>query len=577
MMGAARSEPGEGGRVMHGGEVVVEILERFGVEMMFGLPGDQTHIYDAIYQRGAIRHVLVRHEQAAAHMADGYARTTGKVGVCDATVGPGATNLISGISEAFLSGIPVIAIVSDIRSDWQGRDCFQEIDQLGVFEPVTKQVFSLDHIERIPELMARAFQIATTGRPGPVLLSVPLNVLKAQHEFTPANLAVDPRYGRFPAVRMTPPMEDIVTAVDALLAAERPLILAGGGVIASEAMPEVRELAELLELPVATTYMGKGTLAEDHPLCLGPFGLLGRPASNEYVLDADLALALGTRFTNVDTAAWRIPAKTTRIVQVDIEPTQIGRNYFADQVLPGDVRSVLRTMLQVLGSRAEIAERKGARETVSALTSRWRQESGIESSVARDDDTTPVHPLQVIRALRDNMRPEDVLVCDSGFNQIWGGQYFEVRTAGRKYMGPRGFAVMGFSLPAAIAHSLAGPDHRVVALCGDGGFAMVIHELETALRSGARVTACIMNNSNLQYIKENQRQLYAGRYISTDFSELDYAAIARAFGCFGVRVERSGDLAGALAQALASELPAVVDVRVMGDVVPERISLQALS
>ena len=562
--------------MMTGGAAVVEMLSRFGVDMMFGLPGDQTHIYDAIYHRSDIRHVLVRHEQAAAHMADAYARATGKVGVCDAAVGPGATNLVSGISEAFTSGIPVIAMISDIRTDWRGRDSFQEIDQVGVFRPITKKVFSVDHVARIPEFMARAFQIATTGRPGPVLLNFPLDALKGRREFSPSELEVDTRYGRFPANRLTPPKEDISAAADSLLAAKRPVILAGGGSVASNASEEVQELAELLGIPVATTFMGKGALAEDHPLCLGPFGLIGRPATNKYVQGADFALALGTRFTNVDTAAWRIPDKKTRIIQIDIEPTQIGRNYFVDLALPGDVKAVLRTMLEIIRSKGAIATNDSQREEVSALTSRWRQESGVDSAVARDDETSPVHPLQVIRALRNTMRAEDVLVCDSGFNQIWGGQYFEVRKPGRSYMGPRGFGVMGFSLPAAIAHSLANPGQRVVALCGDGGFAMVIQELETALRSGADITVCIMNNSNLQYIRENQRSLYESRFISTEFSELDFASIARAFGCAGVRVERSGDLESALSEALETTLPAVVDVRVKSDVVPERMSLQSL-
>jgi len=560
-----------------GGEAVVETLTRFGVEMMFGLPGEQTHIYDAIYRRPGIRHVLVRHEQAAAHMADAYARTTGKVGICDATVGPGATNLISGIAEASNSGIPVIALISDIRTDWRGRDSFQEIDQVGVFKPVTKKVFSVDHVARIPEFLARAFQVATTGRPGPVLVNLPLDVLKGAHGFSPSEQEVDQRYGWFPANRLTPPREDVAAAVRLLLTATRPIILAGGGTIASGATEEVRELAELLGIPVATTFMGKGTLAEDHPLCLGPFGLLGRPSTNEYVLGADLALALGTRFTNVDTAAWRVPDKKTRIVQIDIEPTQIGRNYFTDQALPGDIKAVLRSMLDIIEADGALATSHSQQEEASALTSRWREEIGIDSAVARDNEASPVHPLQVIRALRNTMSAEDVLVCDSGFNQIWGGQYFEVRRPGRTYMGPRGFGVMGFSLPAAIAHSLAKPDERVVALCGDGGFAMVIQELETALRNGAGITVCIMNNSNLQYIRENQRLLHESRFISTEFSELDYASISRAFGCMGIRVERRGDLEGALSEALASKLPAVVDVRVMGDVVPDRMSLQALS
>jgi len=341
-------------------------------------------------------------------------------------------------------------------------------------------------------------------------------------------------------------------------------------------------LAEAIDVPVATTFMGKGSLPERHPLALGPFGLLGRAPANEYVRGADVALAVGTRFTNVDTAAWRIPDPSITIVQIDVEPTQIGRNYPAALALPGDARAVLRSMLDLVeadaGADADTGSDSSPRGptaiAVEATTSRWRSERGTESPVANDDAASPVHPLQVIRALDRAMADEDILICDSGFNQIWGGQYFEVGAAGRTYMGPRGSGVMGFALPAAIATSLARPERRVVALCGDGGFAMVLQELETASRTGAPITVCIMNNGNLQYIRENQRLLHGSRFISTDFSELDYAAIARAFGCVGIRVEHSGELAGALDEAAGVAGPAVVDVRILADAVPDRLSLQ---
>jgi len=562
-------------QTFHGGEVIVEMLRRFDVDMMFGLPGEQTHIHDAIFRRNDLRHILVRHEQAAAKMADSHARATGKVGVCDATVGPGATNLIAGIAESFLSGIPVIALVSDVRADWRGRDCFQEIDQVNVFRPITKAVFSVDHVERIPEFIRRAFQIATTGRPGPVLLSFPMTTLRATHAFSEADLRVDPRYARYPANRPVPPQDEVDAAIDMLLAADRPIIFAGGGVMASGAMDEVRALAELLDMPVTTSYMGKGSLPENHPLALGPYGVLGRPAANEYLLKADFGLALGTRFNNVVTAAWQIPAKATKLVQVDIEPTQIGRNYPVEMALAGDLRSVLRMMLGKLQNDPRVTKKQVQRDAVSALTAKWRQEKGIESDLARDETTKPVHPIQVIRAMRDAMGDDDVLVCDSGFNQIWGGQCFEVRSSGRCYLGPRGFGVMGYATPAAISRALTTPDQNVVCLTGDGGFAMVIQELETATRSGANLTIVIMNNSNMQFIRDNQRLFFEGRYISTEFSELDYAEIARGFGWHGIRVDVSGELDAAFAEAKASLKPTVIDVRIDDDAIPERVSLQS--
>jgi len=561
---------------MNGGEAIVEMLRRFDVDMMFGLPGEQTHIHDAIFRRNDMRHILVRHEQAAAKMADSYARTTGKVGVCDATVGPGAINLIAGIAESFLSGIPVVAIVSDVRADWRGRDSFQEIDQINVFRPITKAVFWVDYIKRIPEVIRRAFQIATTGRPGPVLLSFPMTTLRANHVFSEDELGVDTRYARSPAYRPVPPEEEIDWAIDLILAAKRPIIFAGGGVMASGAMAEVQALAEMLDMPVTTSYMGKGSLPENHPLALGPYGVLGRPASNAYILKADFGFALGTRFNNVVTAAWQIPVPGTKLVQIDIEPTQIGRNYPVEMALAGDLRSVLRLMLAKLKDNPRVVAKTVQRDAVSALMSAWRCEKGIESDLARDPNTKPVHPIQVIRAMREAMADDDVLVCDSGFNQIWAGQYFEVHHSGRCYLGPRGFGVMGYGTPAAISRALTTPDQNVVCLTGDGGFAMVIQELETAKRSGANLTIVVMNNSNMQFIRDNQRLFFEGRYISTQFSELDYADIAGAFGCHGIRVDVSGDLDTAFVEAKVSTKPTVIDVRIDDDAIPDRVSLQSL-
>ncbi len=559
-----------------GGEAFVEILKRYGVTHMFGLPGDQTHIYDALFRNSKIRHILVRHEQAAAHMADGYARVTGRVGVCDATVGPGATNLISGIAEAYTSAIPVIAVASDIRSDWRGRGSLQEIDQLDVFKPITKAAVRVDVLSRVPEMVRRAFEIATSGKPGPVFLNVPLDVLKGEAEFSETDFAVDERRAYYPALRYAPPASEIEQVVELLLHAQRPTLVCGGGVISSGAWPEIQLLVERLGVPVVTTFMGKGSIAETHPLCLGPFGLLGRPAANDWVLQSDFILAIGTRFTNVDTAAWRIPKPETDIVQIDIEPEEIGKNYRVRLGIVGDARTSLRSILDALDAREPLKTRYVARSTIEGIPIEWRKRRGIDSKPAADMASSPVHPLQVIRALRQQMRADDVIVCDSGFNQIWGGQYFEVQVPGRSYMGPRGFGVMGFSFPAAIAGKLATPERRFVALCGDGGFSMVLQELETARRVQAPVVVCVMNNSNLEYVKANQRLVYDSRFISSDYLDLNFAEIARAFGCHGIRVERSGELGGALQEALSSQVVTVVDVHTVESAEPDRMSLQKL-
>ncbi|MBP1716091.1 MAG: acetolactate synthase, large subunit, partial [Deltaproteobacteria bacterium] len=371
-----------------GGEAVVEILKQFGVEVMFGLPGDQTHIYDAIYRRSKIRHILVRHEQAAAHMADAYARASGKVGVCDATVGPGATNLVSGIAEAYTSSIPVLALTSEIRSDWRGRGCMQEVDQLSIFRPITKFSYRVDVVSRIPEIMKRAFRVATSGKPGPVFLSFPIDTLKAEAEFPEEAFQVDSRFGKFPATRVIAPEEEIEDSVNLLLKSTRPIILCGGGVISSGAWEEVQKLSETLKIPVATTFMGKGSIPENHPLCLGSFGLLGRPVTNEWVLSSDFILALGTRFTNVDTAAWNIPKTGVPIVQVDIDPEEIGKNYDVQMGLVGDLKVILKKMIDILKSRefgpgTYFPALKGAEE----VHAKWVKEKGVESPLAQMNST----------------------------------------------------------------------------------------------------------------------------------------------------------------------------------------------
>ncbi len=560
-----------------GGEAIVEILKRFKVQYMFGLPGDQTHIYDAIYRNSDIKHILVRHEQAAAHMADAYARASGKVGVCDATIGPGATNLISGIAEAFTSSIPILAIASEIRSDWRGRGCLQEIQQLEVFKPITKFAFRVDVISRIPEIMRKAFQIATTGSPGPAFLSFPLDILKGEADFPEEDFQVHEKFGQFPAIRFLPPEEEIIEVLDMFLSSSKPILMCGGGVISSGAWLQVQKLAETLGVPVVTTFMGKGSIPESHPLCLGPFGLLGRPEANDWVQDSDFILAVGTRFTNVDTAGWNIPRPGVTIVQIDIDPEEIGKNYYVKRGLVGDAKSVLSAMIRLLENKKYESKRKFYQVSeIEEVHRKWLMERGIES-VSAKKDSSPVHPLQVIRALQHYMRPDDIIICDSGFNQIWGGQYFEVKSPGRTYMGPRGFGVMGFSLPAAIGAKLACSDRKVVALCGDGGFAMTLQELETAKRIGAHVVVCIMNNRNLEYVKANQRNIYDSRFISVDFSDLNFAKLAQAFGCDGFRVEEGIQLDEAFNQAFQSTVPFVIDVSTLESAEPDRISIQTLS
>ena len=543
---------------MKGADAFVEILKGFGVSDMFGIPGDSLALYDAIVRDGTIRHTLVRHEQAAAHMADAFARVSGRIGVCDASSGPGVTNLVTGLATANADSVPVIAITTTCATRLRLRGNFQEIDQPTLLRSISKSVIEIDQTRRIPELVKRAFRVAATGRPGPVVINVPLDVFFKDAEFSERDFSCDSRFSVHPALRIRAYDDDVQRALELLHGATKPVIWCGGGVVSSGASAEIEAFSELTGIPVTTTYMGKGAIRETHPLSLGPAGQLGRPATNAYLSDIDLVLAIGTRFTNVDTAGWTIPKPGTSLIQVDIDPAELGKNYDVAHSVWSDAKAFMQDML--VPAKEMTWPDRGARDTVSALRATWLSERGVLSPQSAPSDDEPVHPLQAIRALRDAMAPDDTLICDSGFNQIWGGQYYEVMEPGRRYIGPRGMGTMGFAFPAAIGAKMAQPDKRFVALAGDGGFMMLIHELETSLRAQVPVVVCVLNNGNLEYCRQAQRGLMGGRFLSTDFTETNFAQIAAAFGAHGVRVSRSSDLVPALRDALSSDVTTVVEV-----------------
>ena len=553
-----------------GGQALVRILKAFGVRHIFGLPGTQLRFYDAIARDGTIKHVLVRHEQAAAHMADGYARNTGMVGVCEASPGPGSSNLVTGVSEAWASGIPMVVLATTSRAAVSGRANFQELDLVTLFRPVVKRVLTLDRAARIPEILKRAFRIAASGKPGPVVVVVPVEVHAENAAFQEHDFVVGKDEGRWPARRMAPLAQDVARVAELLAQAERPLIWAGGGVHASGATGTLETLVAMLQIPVATTYMGKGSISEMHPLAIGPVGQIGRPSTNDLVRKADLVVAIGTRFTNLDTAGWTLPARGTRLVHVDIDPEEIGRHFEVDVGICCDAR----TFIEALTAASRHLARSGRRwadESRSEVL-RWRAERGPQSPVAVSSESGKVHPLQAIAALQRAMDPGDVIICDSGFNQIWGGQYFETMESGRRYIGPRGMGVMGYSFPAAIAARLSDPTRRYVALCGDGGFMMLLQELETSVRIGAPVVVCVLNNRNLEYCTQIM-QAQGGMPMSTTMLDTDFAHVARAFGCNGVRVTSAAELEAAVAAALESSLTTVIDVVTPDSVMPDGMNL----
>lgn len=553
----------------NGAQALVRTLRQFGVRHIFGLPGNQLAFYDAIARDGAIRHVLVRHEQAAAHMADGYARVTGQVGVCEASAGPGSSNLVTGLAEALSSSIPVIAIATTSRAATRGRANFQELDLVTLFRPVAKHVLYVDRAARIPEFTKRALRLATAGKPGPVVLVMPPEVHSETAAFSEQDFRTGANEGRWPAYRIAPAEETLQEVIALLRQAKRPLLWAGGGVLSSGAQDALQTFAETAQIPVVTTYMGKGSISERHPLAVGPVGQIGRPSTNAFVAQADLVIAVGTRFTNLDTAGWKLPQAGSKIVHVDIDPEEIGRHFEVDVGICSDARTFLEA-LSACSAQVQWPDWQCAVEA-QKVAAQWRRDRGPESAAAGTADPSFVHPLTVIRALRRAMRADDVIICDSGFNQIWGGQYFETTESGRRYIGPRGMGVMGYSFPAAIAARLADPSRRYVALCGDGGFMMLLHELETSLRLNAPVVVCVLNNRNLEYCSQIQKGI-GGVQMSTAMLDTDFAQVARAFGCQGVRVSDAAQLESVIAAALDSNITTVIDVVTPDAVLPDGLT-----
>lgn len=555
---------------LSGAEALLRSLKMFDVKHIFGLPGNQLRFYDALERDGSIRHVLVRHEQAAAHMADSYARVTGRVGVCEASAGPGATNLVTGVAEAYASSIAMVAIATTTRSAVSGRGNFQELDLETLFRPVAKRVFSIDRASRIPEFVKRAFRISSSGTPGPVVLVLPADLYAEKAVFHADEFMLRRPEGQWPAHRICPATGVAGHVLHLLKRSERPLLWAGGGVLASGAEHVLVKFAEMMRLPVVTTYMGKGAIHETHPLAVGPVGQLGRPSTNAFVERADLVIAIGTRFTNLDTAGWTLPTHDALIVHVNIDPEEIGRHFEVEIGVWSDAKAFLEELLTVCTGSVR-PEWPCAREAAS-VASTWRQERGSEAIPDNEREAATVHPRQAISVLQQCLRPGDVIVCDSGFNQIWGGQYYETQETGRRYIGPRGMGVMGFSLPAAIAGSIADQSRRYVALCGDGGFMMLMHELETSVREQAPVVVCVLNNRNLEFCTQIQRSI-GGRPFSTSMMDTDFSQIARGMGCHGVRVTQPDAFEQELTQALSRSVSTVIDIVTPSLAMPDGVSL----
>ncbi|WNG38849.1 biosynthetic-type acetolactate synthase large subunit [Archangium violaceum] len=532
-----------------GAEIVWDVLTSEGVDVVFGYPGGAIMpIYNALHQ-SAIRHVLVRHEQAAAHMADGYARASGKVGVCLATSGPGATNLVTGIATAMLDSSPIVCITGQVPSSLLGSDAFQELDITGVTLPITKHNYLVTRAEDIAPTLREAFFIARSGRPGPVLVDITKDAQQAT-----AAVESQPRAVRLPGYRPGhhPSAEDLERAAELIAAAERPLIFAGHGVLKAEASSLLMELVEKTGIPVASTLLGLGGFPATHPLSLGMMGMHGEAWVNTAIQESDLLIALGMRFDDRVTGNLKTYARKARKIHIEIDPSEINKNVQVDVALAGDLRRTLTDLLPRIKQR-----------TCTPWVKHINTLKG--SSAERDIQYMPhqgrLHAAHVIHDLWWLTQGKALMVTDVGQHQMWEAQYYR-HDRPRQLITSGGLGTMGFALPAAMGAHLAKPGEEVWVVVGDGGFQMSAAELSTCAQEGIKLHVAIINNGYLGMVRQLQQFFYENRYTATPLRNPDFVKLAEAHGLTGLRVTRREEIPEAVAQARASPCTTVIDFRV---------------
>ena len=527
-----------------GAEIIIKAFQHEGVDVVFGYPGGQIMpFYDKLYD-SSIKHILVRHEQGAAHAADGYARATGKPGVCIATSGPGATNLVTGIANAYMDSIPIIALTGQVPTSKIGSDAFQEADITGITLPVVKHSYLARDVNKLASIVRSAFHIATTGRPGPVLIDLPNNVSTATAEFEyPPPIAL--RGYRLPG-EIDPSL--IYQAAKAIGEAKKPVIYSGGGVISSGASEELRELAERAQIPVTTTLLGKGAFPETHPLSLGMLGMHGTRYANYAISYSDLIIAIGARFDDRITGRLDTFAPHAKVIHIDIDPAEIGKNVRAHYPLNGDVRAVLKELLL----RLEVPEAQEWLKQVKA----WKAENPL--TYTRIDGV--IKPQYVIEQIWDLIGGKGIITTEVGQNQMWAAQYCKT-LAPRTFISSGGLGTMGFGLPAAIGAQAGCPDKVVFDIAGDGSIQMNSQELATAVAYNLPVKVAILNNGYLGMVRQWQELMWNRRYSQTDLNvgTPDFVKLAEAYGALGLRVTHPEEVRPALEQAIATPKPVVID------------------
>jgi acetolactate synthase-1/2/3 large subunit len=542
--------------LMSGAKILLECMVREGVECFFGYPGGVTlPFYDALYDHH-IRHVLVRHEENAAFAAEGYARATGKVGVCCATSGPGATNLITGLVDSLMDSIPIVAITGQVHSSLIGSDAFQEADTFGITRPCTKHNFMVKNVAELPQIVHEAFYVASSGRPGPVLVDIPKDVFMAQGHYSPVTAIHLPGYKVFTEGHAG----QIKRAAQLIWEAERPFIYAGGGIIAANASAELREFAELLDAPVVCTLMGLGALPAGHPNFVSMPGMHGSYAANMGMSGADVIIALGVRFDDRVTGRLAAFAPHAKIIHVDIDPAEIGKNRAVEVPIVGDVKRVLEK-LNVAAAERKVAfgaRNAGARREWWTQIRAWKEQFPLVPSMS-DTEIKPQHLMAEI----DRLSAGSAIVCsDVGQHQMWAAQLIRFNEP-RLWINSGGLGAMGFGLPAALGAQFAQPHKLVVAIVGDGGFQMSIPELATIASHGLPIKIIVMNNGYLGMIRQWQELFYNNRLSSATLDCFpDAEKLAGAYGFKGRTVEKPRELAAALEAAFAEPGPYLLNVRV---------------
>lgn len=543
------------GRVLTGAQAIVASLEAEGVDVIFGYPGGQAiKIYDALYDSTQIRHVLCRHEQGAAHAADGYARATGRAGVVLVTSGPGATNTVTGIMTANMDSVPLVVITGQVPTSVIGSDAFQESDIVGITMPIVKHSYLCQKAEDLPGIIRDAFYIAETGRPGPVLIDVPSNLLSAEFEFHYPDSSDIASYR--PTIK--PNAKQIRTAAAAIAKAGKPLLYVGGGVVISDASEALLDLAESLQIPAVTTLLGKDALPNGNPLDLGPVGMHGSRYANLAMTECDLLIAVGARFSDRVTGKLSDFAPLAQVIHIDIDPTEISKNRTADVPIVGDARRAL------IALKAELDRRGTAPRTAEWL-------AHIDDLRARHPFASPglatsqggIAPEGAIKLLSDMLDPRhSIVVTDVGQHQMWAAQYID-REVPRTFLSSGGAGTMGFGLPAALGAQIACPDEQVVCISGDGSIQMCIQEMATIAVNDLPIKVVIVNNSALGMVHQWQDLFYGKRFAATELSDVpDFLTLADAYGWKGFRVFDPADLEETMSAFLAADGPALLDLRI---------------